>query len=90
MSLLVAQREQINLQLIEDDLKILNKRKHVISIKRKLDIKGEDEDLINHKRKRPTIMTIEKKRQQEEALAAAKRAAEQEKLLLRLRQPKQK
>lgn len=79
MSLLVAQREQINLQLIEDDLKILNKRKHVISIKRKLDIKGEDEDLINHKRKRPTIMTIEKKRQQEEALAAAKRAAEQEK-----------
>lgn len=78
MSILVAKREQAHLNIIKDDLNILDKRKNIINLKRQLDIKGEDEDLINHKRKRPMIITLEKRRQEAEALAAAKRAQEEE------------
>lgn len=50
----VLQREQMRKNLFDQERQIFEKRRQVIDIKRKLGIKGDDEDLINKpKRSRP-------------------------------------
>nr|5J9Q_C Chain C, Enhancer of polycomb-like protein 1 [Saccharomyces cerevisiae S288C]5J9Q_G Chain G, Enhancer of polycomb-like protein 1 [Saccharomyces cerevisiae S288C]5J9Q_N Chain N, Enhancer of polycomb-like protein 1 [Saccharomyces cerevisiae S288C]5J9U_C Chain C, Enhancer of polycomb-like protein 1 [Saccharomyces cerevisiae S288C]5J9U_G Chain G, Enhancer of polycomb-like protein 1 [Saccharomyces cerevisiae S288C]5J9U_N Chain N, Enhancer of polycomb-like protein 1 [Saccharomyces cerevisiae S288 len=54
LALLVAKRENVSLNWINDELKIFDQRVKIKNLKRSLNISGEDDDLINHKRKRPT------------------------------------
>lgn len=72
MALLVAKREFANKKTLESDLSIFTDRIKMKELKRKLNISGEDEDLVHHKRKRASLITVEKRRQieKEEALAA--------------------
>lgn len=74
LALLVAKRENVSLNWINDELKIFDQRVKIKNLKRSLNISGEDDDLINHKRKRPTIVTVEQ-REAELRKAELKRAA---------------
>lgn len=63
LALLVAKRENINLNLLKNDQNIFNQRCEVKKLKRTHNINDNDDDLINHKRKRFTIMTTQKRKQ---------------------------
>ncbi|CAL9728231.1 enhancer of polycomb-like protein 1 [Monosporozyma unispora] len=69
MALLIAKRELDALNLLNNESTVFDDRLKILSLKRELNISGEEDDLINHKRRRPNIMTIERRRQieQEEA-----------------------
>lgn len=64
--LLVAKREQFSSNLLKKELDVFNDRIKIKNLKRSLNIRGEEDDLINHKRKRIAILTIEKRREIEE------------------------
>ena len=74
LALLVAKRENVTLNWINDELKIFDQRVQLKNLKRSLNISGEDDDLVNHKRKRPVIITVEQ-REAELRKAELKRAA---------------
>lgn len=69
MALAIAKRELKALELLNNESTVFDERLKIVSLKRELNITGEDDDLINHKRRRPNIMTIERRKQieQEEA-----------------------
>ena len=54
---LVLRREQLKREALLADQAVFEKRCHVKELKRKLGIKGEDEDLINHKRRKSIEQT---------------------------------
>lgn len=69
MALIIAKRELKAFELMNNETTVFDERLKIVSLKRELNISGEDDDLINHKRRRPNIMTIERRKQieQEEA-----------------------
>lgn len=70
LALLVAKREQISMDMLEKTVSIFNQRAEVKKLKRALNIRGEDEDLVNHKRKRLNIIANQRRQQQAAAEAA--------------------
>lgn len=69
MALLVAKREMESLKLLTNESKIFVERNKIKDLKRSLNISGEEDDLINHKRRRPNVMTVERRLQIEQAEA---------------------
>ena len=77
LALLIAQRENTSLKLIEREQDILDDRVKIKSLKRSLDIKDDDTNLVSHRRKRVAVVTLEKRLQiQEEEAKAAQLAKE--------------
>lgn len=75
MALLVARRERVTLDLLEQNMRIFDQRSDVKRLKRSLGIRGEDEDLVNHKRKRTNVVVQSQMRQNAAAAAATESAA---------------
>ncbi|QLL31786.1 hypothetical protein HG536_0B06540 [Torulaspora globosa] len=71
MALLVARREKMSMDLLEKSLTIFDQRSEVKKLKRSLNIRGEDDDLVNHKRKRLDIFAHQRKLQEQAAAEAA-------------------
>lgn len=71
MALLVAKRELTAYKLLQSEFKILDDRLKIITLKRSLNISADDDDLINHKRRRPNILTVERRQQIEKEEAEA-------------------
>jgi len=77
LALLVAQREQTSSLLLKKDSDVFVDRIKIKNLKRKLNIRGDEDDLINHRKKQVTVMTIERRRQiEEEEILAAQLAKE--------------
>ncbi|CCF57335.1 hypothetical protein KAFR_0C03430 [Kazachstania africana CBS 2517] len=76
LAFLVAKREQASLKLLEAESDVFSDRCQIKSLKRNLNLSAEEDDLINHKRKRTNLITLEKKKQLEEEALAAKLAKE--------------
>lgn len=70
LALLVAKREQISMDMLEKNVSIFDQRAEVKKLKRALNIRGEDDDLVNHKRKRLNIIANQRRQQQAAAEAA--------------------
>ncbi|CCH62273.1 hypothetical protein TBLA_0G03360 [Henningerozyma blattae CBS 6284] len=77
LALLVAKRENTNLNLLQNEKKIFTERLELKKLKRSLNIKGEDDDLINHKRKKVHIITTQRREQ----MARQQREDEEKKIL---------
>lgn len=71
MALLVAKREKISMDLLEKSATVFDQRSEVKKLKRTLNIRGEDDDLVNHKRKRLDIFAHQRKLQEQAAAEAA-------------------
>lgn len=63
MALLVARREQVTLEMLDQNMHIFDKRAAVKRVKRTLNIRGEDDDLVNHKRKHVNVVAQSQMRQ---------------------------
>ncbi|CAR28410.1 hypothetical protein ZYGR_0S00400 [Zygosaccharomyces rouxii] len=74
MALLVARREKVTLDLLEQNMRIFDQRSNVKRLKRSLGIRGEDEDLVNHKRKRLNVVAQSQMKQNAGAAGAAEAA----------------
>lgn len=71
MALLVAKREKISMDLLEKNEVVFDQRSEMKKLKRALSIRGEDDDLVNHKRKRLDIFAHQRKLQEQAAANAA-------------------
>lgn len=71
LALLVAKREKVSMDLLEKGLNVFDQRCEVKKLKRSLNVKGEDEDLVNHKRKRLNIFANQRKLREQAAAEAA-------------------
>lgn len=71
LALLVAKREKVSMDLLDQGLNVFDQRCEVKKLKRSLNVRGEDEDLVNHKRKRLNIFANQRRLQEQAAAEAA-------------------
>lgn len=58
LAFLVAKREKMSMDMLEKDRQIFELRRDIKPLKRSLGIRGEDEDLVSHKKRRLTSNVI--------------------------------
>lgn len=71
LALLVAKREKVSMDLLDKGSNVFEQRCDVKKVKRDLKIRGEDDDLVNHKRKRLNIFANQRKLQEQAAAEAS-------------------